>query len=51
MKTRTFSSGAQGNKEYMTLGFIDEDGILDEVKELWKETTCKPKLITLTERL
>ena len=51
MKTRTFSSGAQGNKEYMTLGFIDEDGILDEVKELWKETTCKPKLITLTEAI
>ena len=34
MKTRTFSSGAHNNKEYMTLGFIDEDGILDEVKEL-----------------
>jgi len=46
LSKREFQYGVSGNKEYMTLGFIDEDGILDEVKELWTKTTCKPKIIT-----
>ena len=48
---RKLDFGKAGNKEYMTLGFIDDEGILDEIKELWEETTCKPKLITYQQAI
>ena len=48
---RKLDFGKAGNKEYMTLGFIDDEGILDEVKTLWEETTCKPKIITYQEAI
>ena len=51
MKQREWQYGVTGNKEYLTLGFIDEDGVLDEVKKLWDETTCKPKIITYQQAI
>ena len=41
------NSQSQPNKEYETLGSINDAGVLDEVKRLWNETTCKPKIMSL----
>ena len=50
MKMERFSYGQQGNKIYKTLGFKEDEGVLEEVKRLWDEKThCKPKVITLQE--
>ena len=49
---KKFDYGLSGNKIYKTLGFKDQEGVLEEVKHLWDEKThCKPKVITIQEAI
>ena len=49
---KKFEYGHNGNKIYKTLGFKDQEGVLEEVKHLWDEKThCKPKVITIQEAI
>lgn len=38
-------------KEYQTLGFKDDPNVFAQVKELWHDTTCKPKVISLQDAI